>query len=65
MRCLVKTFFQDGSGKWHQPGNVADFGPGDAEGYEKRGFVKILETAVVQQPKTREVGHSQSRRQRK
>lgn len=63
MKCLVKSYFRDESGEWHQPGTIANFGRGDAEGYEKRGFIKILETAAVEQPETREV-HSQQRRRR-
>lgn len=64
MRCLVKTYFKDDAGEWHQPGNVDNFNRGDAEGYEKRGFVKIIETAMVEQPETRVV-QIQQRRQRK
>jgi len=53
MRCIVQQYFKDEAGEWHQPGNVENFGRGDAEGYEKKGYVKIIETAMVEQPETR------------
>jgi len=53
MRCLVTGYFKDESGEWHQPGNVENFNRGDAEGYAKRGYVKIIETAMSEQPETR------------
>ncbi len=53
MRCIVLQYFKDEAGEWHQPGNVENFGRGDAEGFAKRGCVKILETAMIEQPETR------------
>lgn len=64
MRCLVKTFFQDDAGKWHQPGNVDEFGPEEARRREEQKFIKIIDTAMVQQPETRVV-EARQRRQRK
>lgn len=64
MRCNVRAFFQDETGEWHQPGTEANFNRGEAEGLEKRGFVKILDTTMVEQPETRVV-QAQHRRQRK
>ncbi len=62
MKCLIMAFFKDEAGEWHQPGNVENFGRGDAEGYAKRGCVKILETAMVEQPETRVVKFSRRRK---
>ncbi len=61
MRCLVMTYFQDESGEWHQPGNVDDIKSGEAVRLERSRAVKIIETAMVEQPEIRVV---QMRRKR-
>jgi hypothetical protein len=60
MRCLVKSYFKDEADEWHQPGNVDNFNRGEAEGLQKKGYIKIIETAAVEQPETRTGGENEA-----
>lgn len=55
MRAISRQFFQDKSGKWHQPGSSAEFEKEEAVELERRGAIKIIETAMIEPPETRAV----------
>jgi hypothetical protein len=55
MRAISRHFFQDRNGEWHQPGSVADFDEDEAVELERRGAIKIIETAMIEPPETRVV----------
>ncbi len=62
MKCIVQSFFKDAAGEWHQPGNKEDFLPEIARDYQGRGYVKIVETAMVSQPETRVLKYRRARK---
>jgi len=55
MRAISMQFFQDRGGEWHQPGSCADFDKDEAVELERRGAIKVIETAMLEQPETRVV----------
>jgi hypothetical protein len=55
MRAIAMQFFKDSGGEWHQPGSNAEFDKDEAVELERRGAIKIIETAMIEQPETRVV----------
>ncbi len=55
MKSIILQYFQDSRGQWHQPGNQADFDGGEAQELERRGFIKIIKTAMVEASENRVV----------
>jgi len=54
MTGLVIRYFKDARGVWHQPGNKEEFPDRDAEELERSGSIKLIRTAMVGPPNTRE-----------
>lgn len=64
MRALALRYFQDDGGVWHQPGNVEDFPPDDANRYAQAGAIRIIDTAMTSPPETRTEARIQTRRRK-
>jgi hypothetical protein len=62
MKSIILQYFQDSRGNWHQPGNQADFDGSEAQELERRGFIKIIKTAMVEAPESRIVQYSRRAR---
>ncbi len=50
MQVIVRQYFKDARGEWHQPGNRTDFPDDEVEGLEKSGAIKIVRTAMLEGP---------------
>lgn len=53
MKCICYLYFQDKEGKWYQPGMSCEFNKDEAKELESRGYLKIIETAMLEVPETR------------
>ena len=53
MNCLCLGYFKVND-EWFQPGVKADIADAEAEKLASKGFVKIIRTAAMMQPETRE-----------
>lgn len=62
MKALAMSYFKDDREQWHQPGNVDDFSPEEAEKHEAAGAIRIIRTAMTETPETR--GQPPRRKQR-
>lgn len=55
MNYLVMTYFKDSQGRWHQPGNSESFDQEEAGKLLRSGFIKLIQTAMVEAPENRVV----------
>jgi hypothetical protein len=53
-RYLVRTYFKDARGEWHQPGNLTDMEEEEAREAVKRGDIQTYRTQSMEPPETRE-----------
>ena len=53
MKALAMRYFQDDRANWHQPGNIDEFPDEEIEKLRACGAIRIISTAMTEQPETR------------
>lgn len=56
MRCVSVTYFKDSRDNWHPPGEAMQLSDEEYKEYEEKGFVKLIQTRMVEQPQSRRKG---------
>jgi len=62
VRVVSMRYYRGRSGEWHQPGQAFDCAEDEAEELESSGSVRVIRTAMVESPETREIRQARGRR---